>query len=47
MQKRRRKIDAAEWNALVAQALEVKAMSERGEIDDATMREMFDRIGRE
>ncbi len=47
MQKRRKKIDAAEWNALVAQALEVKAMSERGEIDDAAMREMFDKIGRE
>lgn len=47
MQKRRKKISTAEWNDLVAQALEIKAMSERGEIDDATMREMFDRIGRE
>ena len=47
MQKRRRKISTAEWNALVARALEIKAMSERGEIDDAAMREMFDKIGRE
>ncbi len=47
MQKRRKKISTDEWNTLVAQALEIKAMSERGEIDDATMREMFDRIGRE
>ncbi len=47
MQKCSKKTGAAEWNALVARAPEVKAMSERGEIDDAAMREMFDRIGRE
>ena len=47
MQQRRRKISIAEWNALVVRALEIKAMSERGEIDAAAMREMFDKIGRE
>ena len=47
MQKKRRKIDTNEWNALVARAMEIKAMSERGEIDDAARREMFDKIGRE
>ena len=47
IQKRRKMISADDWNVLAASVLEIKAMSERGEIDDDAMREMFDKIGRE
>jgi len=45
-QRHRGKISVDEWNAAVAQAQELKARTERGELSDEKMREMFEAMGR-
>jgi len=45
-QKSRGKISVDEWNALVAQALEVKDRAEHGELEDEEMKASFEEIGR-
>ena len=42
MQKNRGKISVDEWNAAVAQALEVKDRAERGELSDGEMKAAFE-----
>jgi len=45
-QRHRGKISTDEWNAAVAQAQELKARTERGELSDEEMKAMFEGMGR-
>jgi len=42
--KNRGKLDADEWNAAVARALELKDRAERGELDDAELKRLYDKF---
>ena len=45
-QRHRGKISTDEWNAMVAQAMDVKGQAERGELSDEEMRVVFEGMGR-